>query len=181
MTDVVNHPSHYADGWSNGAEVIDITENLNFNRGNAVKYIARAGKKDPAKELEDLQKAEFYLNREIARVLSTTPVSDLPNSGPEKFYQEPVSSGPSGPLGPLPAGQILDLDKPVSVFGQWKSLNDIPWRYRLSSRFRDNEGDIWRWTPKGWEWASRGAEPWIPACEDSTCHDESGPFVEILG
>lgn len=66
--DVVNHPSHYADGWSNGAEVIDITENLNFNRGNAVKYIARAGKKDQDKELEDLRKAQFYINREIARL-----------------------------------------------------------------------------------------------------------------
>jgi hypothetical protein len=69
MTDVINHPSHYAEGWSNGAEVIDITENLSFNRGNAVKYIARAGKKDPKKELEDLQKAQFYLNREIERFL----------------------------------------------------------------------------------------------------------------
>lgn len=68
MTDVVNHPAHYAEGWSNGAEVIDITENLSFNRGNAVKYIARAGVKDPEKLLEDLQKAQWYLNREIARV-----------------------------------------------------------------------------------------------------------------
>lgn len=57
MTDNINHPSHYADGWSNGAEVIDIVENLNFCRGNAVKYLARAGKKDPNKELEDLRKA----------------------------------------------------------------------------------------------------------------------------
>lgn len=68
MSDAVNHPSHYAEGWSNGAEVIDITENLNFNRGNAVKYIARAGAKDPGKLLEDLQKAQWYLNREIERV-----------------------------------------------------------------------------------------------------------------
>jgi hypothetical protein len=68
VTDMVNRPSHYADGWSNGAEVIDITENLNFNRGNAVKYIARAGKKDPFKELEDLNKARFYLDREISRI-----------------------------------------------------------------------------------------------------------------
>jgi hypothetical protein len=67
ISDPVSHPSHYAEGWSNGAEVIDITENLNFNRGNAVKYIARAGKKDPEKELEDLQKAKFYLDREIDR------------------------------------------------------------------------------------------------------------------
>lgn len=62
----VNHPPHYTDGWSNGAEVIDITENLNFNRGNAVKYIARAGKK--GNELEDLFKASWYINREIERI-----------------------------------------------------------------------------------------------------------------
>jgi len=64
----VNHPSHYADGWSNGAEVIDITENLNFNRGNAVKYIARAGRKDAMKTVEDLKKARWYIDRELKRL-----------------------------------------------------------------------------------------------------------------
>ena len=67
MYDRVNHPSHYT-GFSNGAEVIDITENLNFNRGNAIKYLARAGRKDPATELEDLMKAEWYVKREIIRL-----------------------------------------------------------------------------------------------------------------
>ncbi|UVF61267.1 hypothetical protein SEA_DUNCANSLEG_94 [Mycobacterium phage DuncansLeg] len=65
--DAIN-PSHYKDGWSNGAEVIDITENLNFNRGNAVKYIARAGAKDPNKTVEDLEKAQWYLERELKRL-----------------------------------------------------------------------------------------------------------------
>ena len=67
MTDNINHPAHYT-GFSNGAEVIDITENLNFNRGSAVKYLARAGKKDPQKEIEDLQKCAWYVAREIERV-----------------------------------------------------------------------------------------------------------------
>lgn len=67
MSDNVNHPSHYT-GFSNGAEVIDITENLNFNRGNSVKYVARAGAKDPAKTVEDLLKARWYLDRELARL-----------------------------------------------------------------------------------------------------------------
>ena len=67
MYDRVNHPSHYT-GFSDGAEVIDITENLNFNRGNAIKYLARAGRKDPATELEDLMKAEWYVKREIIRL-----------------------------------------------------------------------------------------------------------------
>lgn len=61
----VNHPSHYADGWSNGAEVIDITEHLCFNLGNAVKYCARAGKKNPDKRREDIEKALWYLQREL--------------------------------------------------------------------------------------------------------------------
>lgn len=67
MNDVVNHPAHYTDG---KIEVIDFIEDkgLDFCRGNAVKYIARAGKKDPDKEVEDLQKAVWYLNREIARL-----------------------------------------------------------------------------------------------------------------
>lgn len=67
VNDVVNHPSHYTDG---KIEVIDFIEDkgLNFHRGNAVKYIACAGKKNPAKEVEDLKKAVWYLNREIQRM-----------------------------------------------------------------------------------------------------------------
>ena len=65
--DIVNHPSHYTDG---KIEVIDFIEDkgLNFNKGNAVKYIARAGKKDTSKEIEDLKKAQWYINREIKRL-----------------------------------------------------------------------------------------------------------------
>lgn len=67
MSDNVNHPSHYTDG---NIEVIDFIEDkrLNYHRGNAVKYICRAGKKDPEKIIEDLQKAEWYLHREIQRL-----------------------------------------------------------------------------------------------------------------
>lgn len=64
----VEHPSHYCTG---KIEVIDFIEDkeLNYHRGNAIKYIVRAGKKDPSKEIEDLQKAVWYLNREIDRLL----------------------------------------------------------------------------------------------------------------
>lgn len=62
MRDSVNHPSHY--NWlPNGIEVIDVVENLNFCMGNAVKYILRADHK--GKPVEDLQKAAWYLEREI--------------------------------------------------------------------------------------------------------------------
>lgn len=65
--DNVNHPSHYTDG---KFEVLDFIEErkLNFCIGNAVKYVARAGKKDPNKEIEDLDKARFYISREIKRL-----------------------------------------------------------------------------------------------------------------
>lgn len=65
MADNVNNPAHYQ--FSNGAQVIDITENLSFNLGNVVKYVARAGRKTDDPE-EDLLKALFYLRREIERL-----------------------------------------------------------------------------------------------------------------
>ena len=65
--DPVNHPAHYT--WlPRGLEVIDVTENFNFCRGNALKYIMRAGHKSD--EVEDLRKAVWYLQREIARLES---------------------------------------------------------------------------------------------------------------
>ena len=67
MKEMINHPSHYNDG---KIEVIDFIEDkhLNFHRGNAVKYIARAGKKDKSKEVEDLKKAQWYIEREIKKL-----------------------------------------------------------------------------------------------------------------
>lgn len=63
----VNHPSHY--NAYIGLEIIDLVEQMNFNRGNAVKYIARAGfKKDGETEIEDLKKAMWYLDREVKRM-----------------------------------------------------------------------------------------------------------------
>ena len=71
MSDIINHPRHYTLG---KIEVIDFIEDkgLNFNLGNVVKYVARCGrKKSPgksmdAKALEDLKKARWYIEREIA-------------------------------------------------------------------------------------------------------------------
>jgi hypothetical protein len=65
--DVVNRPSHYTTG---KIEVIDFIEDqkLGFHLGNVVKYVARAGKKDPAKEIQDLEKARWYLNRAIEKL-----------------------------------------------------------------------------------------------------------------
>ena len=66
--DMVNHPAHYNAG---RIEVIEAIEDwgLQYHRGTAVKYIARAGRKDASKEVEDLQKAIWYLNRECQRLI----------------------------------------------------------------------------------------------------------------
>lgn len=71
--DPVNHPSYYADG---NIEVIDYIEdkNLDYHLGTAIKYISRAGKKreqgmtDKEKEIQDLQKAVWFINRKIKQL-----------------------------------------------------------------------------------------------------------------
>ena len=65
--DVVNHPAHYKTG---GIETIDFIEakQLTYNLGNVVKYITRAGVKNKTTHIEDLEKAAWYLNREIANL-----------------------------------------------------------------------------------------------------------------
>lgn len=65
----VDHPFHYNMG---DIEVIDAIEawdfGQGFNRGNAIKYIVRAGMKEGSDEIEDLEKAKWYISREIERV-----------------------------------------------------------------------------------------------------------------
>jgi hypothetical protein len=63
--DMVNHPPHYT--WlPHGLEAIDITEQFNFNLGNALKYVIRSRHK--GSEVQDLKKARWYIDREITRL-----------------------------------------------------------------------------------------------------------------
>lgn len=70
--DMINHPPHYALGWSNGAEVADITDHLDFMLGNVVKYACRAGRKKGAPTTDDLLKALWYLKRKIRATVNTS-------------------------------------------------------------------------------------------------------------
>lgn len=65
MTDMVNSPPHYK-AHPSGIECIQITEYMTFNLGSAVKYIWRNEEK--GNQIEDLKKAAWYINREIARL-----------------------------------------------------------------------------------------------------------------
>jgi hypothetical protein len=64
--DPVNHPKHYVSDPS-GVECIQITRHRNFNIGNAIKYLWRAGLKEDAK-VQDLRKAIWYIEDEIKRL-----------------------------------------------------------------------------------------------------------------
>lgn len=64
MSDNVNHPKHYNEHPS-GIECIQITEHMNFNIGNAMKYLWRSDHKNG---IEDLSKAIWYINREMQRL-----------------------------------------------------------------------------------------------------------------
>ena len=75
MKESVNHPQHYG-GKDNPYEAIKVIEawGLDFCLGNTLKYISRAGKKDPQREREDLEKALWYLQRRVA-YLKNLPVT----------------------------------------------------------------------------------------------------------
>lgn len=69
--DVINHPAHYTDGQIEVIDyIIDKGWGEGFCLGNAVKYISRAGKKDPSKYCEDLEKGRWYLDRWIKHTQS---------------------------------------------------------------------------------------------------------------
>lgn len=69
MNNQVDHPQHYG-GADNPYEAIKVIEawNLDFCLGNTVKYIARAGKKEPEKLVQDLEKAKWYLERKLQQL-----------------------------------------------------------------------------------------------------------------
>jgi hypothetical protein len=71
--EMVNHPEHYG-GKENIYEVVKVCEAWGLDKDayifNVVKYVARAGKKDTDKELQDMKKALWYLNRKIERLES---------------------------------------------------------------------------------------------------------------
>lgn len=69
MNNLIDHPKHYG-GADNQYEAIKVIEawGLGFCLGNTVKYIARAGKKETDKTIQDLKKAKWYLEREISKL-----------------------------------------------------------------------------------------------------------------
>lgn len=107
MTDNVNHPKHYTSHPS-GTECITIVEHMNFNVGNAVKYLWRAGlKSDDA--MTDLRKAAWYINREIVRLQLD---SNIATAMPARARSEgaPFTSPANGPPSGAPSTSSSEGD-----------------------------------------------------------------------
>lgn len=71
----VVHPNHY--NWIPNIECMDVVKHFDFLLGNAIKYIWRAGHKDSATEIEDLEKAVYYLNikiEELKKAKNNAPI-----------------------------------------------------------------------------------------------------------
>lgn len=97
----VHHPSHY--GGDSTYETIKVIEawGLGFNLGNTVKYISRAGKKPTATSIKDLEKARWYLDRDIAnRRAEMDAAPDAPEA--PSAAREPGSAGTGDPSGGEP-------------------------------------------------------------------------------
>ncbi len=89
MSEQVNHPSHY----QGKIEVIEFLEDQFMNRPhewNAVKYLSRAGKKNPDKEIEDLEKAIWYIRRKI-ELLSAEKFGQIPRKPNDMNPVDPVT------------------------------------------------------------------------------------------
>lgn len=119
MSDNVNHPSHYTDG---KIEVINFIEDkkLGYHLGNAVKYISRAGKKDPDRYIEDLQKAVWYLDREIERKTQEIVVA---NPIPADFLTSGVIKGENGVTLDLRGSEpVLTIPREACSEEEWEEL-----------------------------------------------------------
>lgn len=78
MNDNIKHPSHYVEGRKFEPKDVIRDWGLNFNLGNAVKYLARAGRK--AELVEDLKKAQQYIQFEIEAIEAESKKATKPHS-----------------------------------------------------------------------------------------------------
>lgn len=114
--ETVNHPDHYG-GKDNPYEVIKVLRAwaLGFSLGNAIKYVARAGKKDTAKTIEDLKKAIWYIQEEIEFLeLQKKQQDEHVAKVIEDFFNQP----------PNPEVVISDVMIPVTSYATLSSINE---------------------------------------------------------
>lgn len=148
MTDMVNRPAHYCEGRKYEPLNVISDWDLNYRLGSALKYISRAGRKDPSKTVEDLEKAIFYLNREVEALKS----SQAPHSVTyEDVLEDHAACAAKGEELVLEHG-VQDVDdQPLS---HWEA-EDSEW-----TAFWDKAFDTWKNSDS---WDSDGDCMWDPS------------------
>ena len=148
MTDMVNRPAHYCEGRKYEPLNVISDWDLNYRLGSALKYISRAGRKDPSKTVEDLEKAIFYLNREVEALKS----SQAPHSVTyEDVLEDHAACAAKGEELVLEYG-VQDVDdQPLS---HWEA-EDSEW-----TAFWDKAFDTWKNSDS---WDSDGDCMWDPS------------------
>lgn len=124
MNDIINHPQHY-ESQAIVLEPIDFYEKLSFCEGCALKYVFRAGHKEGSSELEDLRKAQWYINRSYLGL-------DIGEVAEEKFYR-------LVPLLEFSKSKILQTASSLSVdFGSFWSTLSLEVNRRIKSLEEEN-------------------------------------------
>ncbi len=133
MTDPVNHPKHYTEHPS-GVECIEITEHMNFNCGNAVKYIWRADLKGDS--IENLSKAEWCIRREIAR---RKKIEEIESTNPLDLFLNTACQITGDEL------DEIGLEDLVSDFNNWlKENGKAKWKRETIRRGLLDRCSIWK-------------------------------------
>ena len=122
MIDRVNHPPHYT-AHPSGVECIQVTEHMNFCRGNAIKYLWRAGEK--GSELEDLRKARWYIDREISRLEAAAEASNKADQAKAELHKRWLNCEIDmwGAWGYVPDGVTYQSGKHPESGQRWKNVN----------------------------------------------------------
>jgi hypothetical protein len=169
-SDAIN-PKYYQ--FSNGVQLIDITENLNGNGAQAVQYVTRSTRLDGNNKgdvLEDLNKAKWFIDREIRRA---TEANEQVGKAVDKAINAVMDQIFEG------FGLVLPEDPLVLGPRVFTSLHEIG-----DAEVVDREGDHWKWIDGQLHADYQGDHDWYLACttirgidDDSA---EFGPFTEYI-
>ncbi|NKR80178.1 DUF3310 domain-containing protein [Rhodococcus hoagii] len=178
--DPVNHPGHYTSHPS-GVECIQITEHMSFCLGNAIKYIWRADLKGNA--IEDLQKARWYVDREIARLGGQPAILDeLTESGELSEVVQNVLTDTLDTVlsatGLVPVPDDAPDGTPEKPWPTWQEApDDTPYTNRS-----DRTGRLGHWINRDGRcfFITRGGREQPSTSSDLTMSDLA-PFVRVDG
>lgn len=167
--DPVSHPEHYGEN-ENGIECIEVTECMNFNVGNAVKYLWRAGKKGDGLEahIQDLEKAAQYVQFEIERVERMNERKKKAEALKNGYlYIAPMGTEPGGqwsPLGYTTEGFAYEPTDEVEKPFDFSSVREAMISFNLTPATRANMEKAFNGH------SSMGKVPPVaPTCENSCC------------